>query len=141
MSKPIYIFSIIVLFVAIFYLAKELYNYYFKEGLGMFGLVQNQQNIVAAAAQDATVVQGAPSGYAAETPLEASTTPAPDPSVAAASAINEYQVSTNEYKYDGFKKGYNDISNNVNVQFHDDYLDEKDKYGNPSGNSYITDKK
>jgi hypothetical protein len=52
MSKPIYIFSIIVLFVAIFYLAKELYNYYFdfKEGIGMFGMVQNQQNIVAAAA-------------------------------------------------------------------------------------------
>ena len=37
MSKPIYIFSIIVLFVAIFYLAKELYNYYFKEGLVNLG--------------------------------------------------------------------------------------------------------
>ena len=143
MSKPIYIFCIIVLFVAIFYLAKELYNYYFdfKEGIGMFGMVQNQQNIVAAAAQQATMVQGAPSGYAAETPVEASKVPPPDRSVAAASAINEYQVSTNEYKYDGFKKGYNDISNNVNVEFHDDYLAEKDKYGNPSGTSYITDKK
>jgi hypothetical protein len=140
MSKPIYIFSIIVLFVVIFYLAKELYNYYFKEGLGMFGMVQNEQNIVAADAQQATMVQGAPSGYAAETPVEASAAPAPDPSVAAASAVNEYQVSTNEYKYDGFKKGYNDISNNVNVQFHDDYSGEKDKYGNPAGTSYIREK-
>jgi len=140
MSKPIYIFSIIVLFVVIFYLAKELYNYYFKEGLGMSGIVQNEQNIVAADAQQATMVQGSPSGYAAETPTEATAAPAPDPSVAAVTAVNEYQVSTNQYKYDGFKKGYNDISNNVNVQFHDDYSGEKDKYGNPAGTSYIREK-
>jgi hypothetical protein len=142
MSKPIYIFSIIVLFVVIFYLAKELYYYFnFKEGIGMFGMVQNEQKIVAANAQQATMVQGAPSGYAAETSTVASKSSAPDPSVAAVTAVNEYQVSTNEYKYDAFKKGYNDISNNVNVQFHDDYLDEKDDYGNPAGTSYITDKK
>jgi hypothetical protein len=141
MIKTIYIFSIVLLLIVIIYLAKELYSYYFREGLGMFGLFQNQQGITAAAAQSATMVQEAPAGYAATTPAAASVAAAPSPSTAAVSSENEYQVSTNKYKYDAFNKSYNDISNNVNVQFHDDYSKEKDDYGNPSGTSYITDKK
>jgi len=144
MSKTIYIFSIVILLISIIYLAKELLNYYFdvKEGIGMFGMAQNQQNLVAATAQSATMVQGAPAGYKAETPVEATknATKTTDWNANAKYAVNEYQVSTNQYKYDGFKKGYNDVSNNVNVQFHDDYSGEKDDYGNPAGTSYITDK-
>jgi hypothetical protein len=140
MSKTVYIFGTIVLLVTIIYLAKELYLYYFnfKEGVGMLGMAQQKQGIDTATPLQPELNRGTnvrneptstPSNNSAST---TNTSNEPDE--------NEYQVSKNTYKYDGFKKGYSDISNNVNVQFHDDYSGEKDKYGNPSGTSYLRGK-
>jgi hypothetical protein len=147
MYKIIYIFSIIVLFIVIFYLAKELYYYYFvfKEGIGMFGIVQNKKNIVAAAPQQATAVQDAPSGYSASIPAPSTSdslsVPTTNMNENSRNAVNEYQDSKNYYKFDTSNNKYNSIVNNLNIEYHDDYLEEKDKYGNPSGTSYIVDNK
>ena len=142
MTKIIYIFSTIILVSITIYLAKELYYYFnLKEDLSMLGMVQNQQGIVAGAPQQATMVQGAPSGYAAPTPTPSSVATAPAPVPVAKKTVNVYQDASNNYTYDGFKKDYQDVSFNLNVKYHDDYESAKDDYGNPAGTSYIVDKK
>jgi len=145
MSKTIYIFSTVVLLVAIIYLAKELYLYYFnlKEGVSMLGMRQQRQGVSAAAAkktefdtnkQIGDAITPTPSNTAVSTPTSSNATV----STTNTSNENEYQVSKNTYKYDSLR--YSDISNNLNVEFHDDYSGQKDKYGNPSGTSYIREK-
>ena len=138
MSKTIYIFGTVVLLVAIIYLAKELYLYYFnlKEGAGMLGLQQQKQGVIAGGAQGAALNSDTNFGNAPTAPLSNNS----ETKTSNETNENEYQVSKNKYSYDAFNKGYSDISNNLNVEFHDDYSGEKDKYGNPSGTSYIREK-